>query len=676
MILEHERRLADTVIDAISLCSVPRAIWHLSAEERWRCFRDTLLGHAPIRGGLRPRDLPIDGDFRGVLAAVGSLHYLVQPRDSDPIQQYRFGDWLYCFSTLIDLHPGCFEPDELPLPHQAIHACFIEMRRAFGLSESGEYSKDCDFLHRLIGAVGWSMKDWNLLQRTATKRMDDLVAMARIAARAAMISAADAADIRRLPPPQRSSAVSQLLKIGGSKRPLLDRLMIRNLRLMTIKTGHVQDYICRGRRHWLMRGASSWCAQTLAWARDEIPRHVPRAVLLSDSDVLLAFLMPADAGSDAEDVIAKLWRDWGALDRFLDRFPRLRESPAVTSTIGLDPRSCLPDLSLRISDPTTLLELCLAEKIIPGQDEQEAMGSVACRGYGDANPPASLEPCPNVTDDAVITTDPPPWLEVRGDNEGGAVGERFGFTSLVWSLCGTTLRMHWYQNVARICRDLMPGMWMMPVHHGEWLKDLNALEEPLTFLKLDGDRVGRVFRSSPVSRRPYLGMELGRVILDRVIAATRAVTLQRVALGSKTELPVDLVYLGGDDVFVCLPLSSVATFLAGFCQPLKSERAEEWRRLQFTYCSVTLPSAQELDPKSEAMQVANLLASHLCSTALQDVAKPHDLAALAPLDAKARAEGFRCDPWCPSLSPHRGSIDDQVMDGLHLRLTPLLPSPA
>jgi len=665
-------QLANAAIDAISHCSVPRAVWHLSAAERWRAVRDTLLGHAPIRGGLRPRDLPIDGDFRDMLAAIAALHNLIQPQNCDPVQQYRFGDWLYSFAALLESDPLQQEPGELPIPHQALHACFLQMRRAFGAPEEGDFSKHCPFLHRLIGSVGWSMKDWNHLQRASDKRVAWLADTARLAARIAMASPETAEIIRRAGPDTLLGEVERIFKFGGSKRPQLARLAQENLRVLTLMTEHVQDYIGRGQRHWLMRGASAWCSQVLAWARDEIPLHLPGALLLSDSDVLVAFLMPTNATQDAEAVMNCLWTAWRSKDHFLQRFPRLYECAAVSSATDLDPRTALPDLSIRISSPKSLLALCLAEtpRNDKEHDEIEPGGSAATRGIGDLALAPVVVPCANVADDEMLTEDPPPWLEVRGNNQGGKVTERFGFTSLVWSLCGTTLRTHWFQNVAGATRTIMPAMRMMPVHHGEWLKHLHVPDDPLTFLKLDGDKVGRSFRCSPVSRRPYLSMELGRLVLKRVMAATCAVTRQRSATACEPYLPVDLVYLGGDDVFVCLPLSSVATFLAGFCKPLADDHPDAWRGLRFSYCCVSLPSGSVLDPKSEAMQAANLLASHLCTDILSDVVKPDKPEELSSFDVRSRTHGFFCERWLPPLIVHGGDIDQRLIRGLHLRLVP------
>lgn len=319
--------------------------------------------------------------------------------------------------------------------------------------------------------------------------------------------------------------------------------------------------------------------------------------------------------------------------------------------------------------------------------------TVAIRSHRDITRVTAAPPCPYVHDDVAITSIPPPWLETRGDNDGGAVEESFGFTCLVWSLCGTTLKAHWFHNAALTVRDLAPDLRMMPVHHGEWLKWLQAENEPLTFLKLDGDSVGKTFSCTPVPRRPYLSMELRRLVLARVMAATRAVVKQHVARkaghnapegatprhptedpcfpcdGRNIPLPADMVYVGGDDVFFCLPYSSVATFLAGFTAPVSNDHPEPWRSLSFTYAAVTLPSAQELDPKSERMQEANLLASHLVSDALKEVAKKNDVARLATVLAQIDgSEHFACNVWQPHLAPHDGTIDPAVAHGLHLRL--------
>lgn len=477
--------------------------------------------------------------------------------------------------------------------------------------------------------------------------------------------------------------------------PVLNDLSRRNLRLLTAMTTHVQSYICRGQRHWLMRGASAWCAQVLSFVRDEIPEVVDGSLLLSDSDVQVSFLVPVGCG-DVESLMDRLWKSWRDKSRFLERFPRLGESASVAQCPDLDPRIAFPEVSLQLGEPTSLLDLCLPEQEDP--DENRPAAPTAVRSHRDVARRAAADCCPYVKDDVAITSEPPPWLETQGDNDGGAVAESFGFTCLVWALCGTTLKSHWFLNAAPTVRSLAPDLRMMPVHHGEWLKWLHAENEPLTFLKLDGDGVGRRFTRTPVPRRPYLSMELSRLVLARVMAATRAVVEQQVARaacrnvpegtrprhstdkpcfpcdGRNIPLPADMVYVGGDDIFFCLPQSSVATFLAGFSAPVPDDHPEPWRSLSFTYAAVTLPSAQELDPKSKRMQNANLVASHLVSAALKPVAKKKDLSKLADVVADVPlSEQFACDAWQPHLAPHEGSIDSSVVNGLHLRLRSLEP---
>ena len=342
-----------------------------------------------------------------------------------------------------------------------------------------------------------------------------------------------------------------------------------------------------------------------------------------------------------------------------------------------------------------------------------------------------------------MTTRPPAWLEERGDNDGMSKAEReeeaFGFTSLVWSLCGTTLKAHWFQNASKYqdemkekqkhcekqehAEGLVPGLRMMPVHHGEWLKWLDADAEALVFLKLDGDNVGHAFSSVPTPRRPFLSMELGRLVLERVRNATWAVIKQRVALadargrglddtervrrlrqnvpveGGTIPLPADMVYVGGDDIFFCLPESSVATFLAGFSGSVADDYPKPWQSLTFKFVSVTLPrpiiskkeiteepqvdpETQEnrIHPKSKLMQDANLLASQLAGDALKKVAKEPDRSMQTKFLEQLKAgwaktyrfdrEIFDCEIWEPELKPHGGAIDETVVHGVHVRLIP------
>lgn len=706
------------LIEALEMCSVPRAMWHLSAGERWAVVRDTLLGHAPLRGGLRPRDLPIDHECREMLRKVAAFHTL-QPDLGGRAMSYRFGDWLYAFAVLVQpLLCQKETSDEPPAAHQAVYQCFLEIRRVLPVrvspddapwpAERGDLAKSCPILHRLIGTVGWSIKDWNHL-RTHANKPDPWQSTGIRSVKAC-------ADIARL-----TARIAERRGnpegLNGNDRRLLQELERKDLRLMTAMTKSVQDYLCRGRRHWLMRGASAWSAQALAFARDTIATKVSESLLLSDSDVVVTFLVPADTKIDACQVISTLWEQWQNKETFLDRFPRLRELPDVASSNDLDPRLAFPAISIRLSKPTSLLDLCT-----PGESSarlERDFDSAAVRGGHGMETKGTATPCTYVSEDVAITSQPPPWMEIPGNNDHRQVkkDEKFGFTSLVWSLCGTTLRAHWFQNVARDNATLAPAMRMMPVHHGLWLKWLHAESEPLVFLKLDGDAVGRTFTNEPIPRRPYLSMELGRLVLKRVHNATRAVIEQRAALtdervgqlsdedkrtaeskgvslaGHDNPLPADMVYVGGDDIFFCLPESSVATFLAGFTGPVADDYPEQWRTLRFKFVSVTLPIPVSiageipeepiLDPKtgrmgvhpqSNLMQIANLWAAQLAGDTLKEVAKA-DRGEQAQVLEKLKAGwenpyGFDCEIWEPELKPYSGAIDETVVHGVHVRLIP------
>lgn len=724
---KQQNDAAREVIAALENCSLPRAIWHLNAFERWQVVRDTLLGHAPFRGGLRPRDLPIDRDCREMLRSVAEFHTKgPDSRRGGPSIEYRFGDWLYAFSVLVQpLLREDGDADAPPVAHQAVYQCFREIRRVLprrvaGADDSdiaedpdaGEFAKTCPVLHRLIGAVGWSIKDWHYIHAHSPKFDPRSPSGKRIVANCAAIARLAA---------RVTSGQVDIEQPSGNERKLLAQLQKPDLRLMTAMTKSVQDYICRGQRHWLMRGASAFSAQALAFVRDTISDQQKDSLLLSDSDVVVSFLVPADTGLDACQVMADMWTKWREKEEFLSRFPRLREVSEVNTLESLDPTLAFPAISIRISEPLSLFDLCRPRQPQHDGEEQRIQSEAIRGGQGYANKPAARA-CTYVAGDAAITSRPPAWLEERGNNDGMSKAERndeaFGFTSLVWSLCGTTLKAHWFQNMSRDNRviNLVPGLRMMPVHHGEWLKWLYAETEPLVFLKLDGDEVGKAFSNSPIPRRPYLSMELGRLVLERVDNATRAVIGQRVALtddrcremddtertrarnenvpieGGTIPLPADMVYVGGDDIFFCLPERSVATFLAGFSGPVTDGYPEQWNTLRFKFVSVTLPSPiinqeaiseepqfdpgtreMRIHPKSRLMQNANLWASHLAGDTLKEVAKADRSEQPKVLEGLKAGwtdtYGFDCEIWEPDLIPHAGAIDGSVVHGVHVRLT-------
>ena len=652
--------IQEDLIDALSHGATALPVWHILPRDRWNLLRDTLLGNVLVRGGMRTRDLPLDPvtrDLVQVATAVQAAHYQVGGK-----VPARFGDWLFLFSVLAEPVLAAEADQSEPLAHNAIRECVLELRRALGLSDQN-FADTCPFHHRLLGVLGLSRQEWRRI-KSSGRHFERARLMARVGARIceAWRNAA-AAGLRHEGLNVREWAIAAI----GAKHQqvsLIDELASERRVLATLKTIGVQQYLHRANAHWLMRGASMWCAQSLAFARDLLVGQYG-GLILSDSDALVSMVFPADAAPHTIN-LDQFLHAWRSARRFARRFPRLGpyHPRASRPDRGVhDPLDSLPRISLRCAAPKSLLDWCVSPPAPDGDKDDVMVGwtpspKPAVPGSSDGH---EHTPCNFVLGDVACISTAPPWLEANKP-------ESYGWTALCWSLCGTTMRTHWHQG---ICAELGRGDYcMMHVHHGGWLKDLGLENERLTFLKLDGDGVGARFLSTPVPSRPLLGLHLGRLVLARIIAATRRVIEAHDARGLPKFLPLDLVYFGGDDVFFCVPGCYVNPFLEGFGSPAATADVGPWHENRFSYIAIALPHGAEFptgnrELRSAVFGRANLAAARSLSPGLRQLVKRRAPAegALADLNRmiESASLGYRC--------VLDGELQDTgVVHGVRLRL--------
>ena len=86
------RRIPCELIECLRQASIGTPPWHLSPADRWHLLRDTLLGHPPIRGGVRPRDMPLDANCVRAQAMARTIQRL--PAYASDNKRILFSRWL------------------------------------------------------------------------------------------------------------------------------------------------------------------------------------------------------------------------------------------------------------------------------------------------------------------------------------------------------------------------------------------------------------------------------------------------------------------------------------------------------------------------------------------------------------------------------------------------------
>ena len=611
------RRITSDLIECLRQASVETPPWHLSPIARWQLLRDTLLGNSPIRGGVRPRDMPLDA--HGIRAQDTALAIQqLRPYKSDG-KSILFSRWLAFFCLL--------QQDSDSKPLVRLCDCVVELRKALGMRGD---SLDCPFVHGLLGVLGLSRQEWER-GIASPDRDGEHVSLARWAALTTAVSPGA--------PPQRADLAARTRWRAGliSKMRGLDsrarasrrvqtegeqhlaRLDAIERRLVTIKTTQVQSYIDRAVGHWPMRGASAWCAQSLALERDLLIDVCEDTLLFTDGDALVSlWVVPDNSAANIHRNLGvaqrAFWKsDSGARITAARRFPRLVAWITDARANGVDVGAVGPETSVKADKVFSLLDICILE---PAKEQPKRKTTRPAK-------PLALhrDECAQVRGDRAVFASSPDWHDEERHSG------RTGLTSVVWSLCGTTFRTHAFEGLRNALsrHDLQ----MPPVGQQHLLNMLDMKNEPLVHLKIDGDGVGDVFRRNRYADFPRLSLELAHVMRSRLVAAVGRAMVEHSRLKpnrSCATIPIDLVYLGGDELYCCLPGPLVEAFLDGFGS--KRVASGPWSETRYTFVALSLPPKREMEAEtatydvvSERRRRINLAASTILNPGLKATKK-------------------------------------------------------
>jgi hypothetical protein len=528
--------------------------WFLSHSQRWRRLLSTLMGHPLIRGGQRPRDFPSDPAARRAVSSAVGLHRSDLPcwnakfRDRSPY--VRFGDWLHAYALLVEgeAATGSAEPN---LAREATLVLVWQLLRASGsLDDDGR-------CQQFLAALGLTIQEGRPLSNRASERRRStfLADQSKAAVRAAYV--AYVAAVYAAHP-----GAEAALRVSRPHNEMLDR----RVWLVSVKTNGVQEYMEAAREFWLARGASAWAAQSLALARELLAdegEEMGRLLLLTDVDAVARFAVFREPNAEQirdhlgqrllEALGPERTRRFPALDAWLRSI-----SAPDSESFGA---SCLPRMSVEISEPLTVRNLCTAvecldEACLLAAREQRECERKRC--YIDPPAPVEGEPCAFVNGDVAITAiSKVPWLEPR-------IGDpALGWKGVVWALAGST---HDLRQVQGLCQSSGVPPLRGKRSHREWLAALRETG-PVVYLKLDGDGVGRALASMPALRAFSASLEIQdqtHAGLAEGLRRTLSCWFAAHPDEALEALPINVGYLGGDDLVCEVPESMLTDFLQGF----------------------------------------------------------------------------------------------------------------
>jgi hypothetical protein len=533
---------------------------------------DTLQGHPLIRGYQRPRDFPTDPAARRILATAVALQQLPLegwlkklPASGRP----TLGGWAYAFGAVVEGLLAREREGHEKISQSAVQWVLWAVLRATGRASSVAACQ------RLAGTLGMTLNEIPLLLRPGVKpgtkiMMEDALSQIGVPGENGLVVAAAVASLLA------ANAASQADPgpIAGTHADNSDVKALLDLRfwLVSLKPVKVQTFLGRAKVSWLQRGASAWVSQALALVREGLAstraRRTRTWVLVTDVDALAEFITYTK--TQAERLRTALQRRfegmWSNGDVLEARMPRLAQ---VARGLGDSPEDLqarlytLPSFEVQVSKALNLRQLCAGRPGLSKQalkerkDEGKARKRVA---EWHPEPPAfDGPPCPWVTGDwGRIPVKAIGWL--RGHESNPAIG----WSAMTWSRAGSPYRLQAYQGLGDSVAQF--GLTLIQDHQ-KWL---DALWEPKgdhAYLKLDGDGVGVTLGTLPKLQASTVGLDILLHLqagllegLNRVIGAWQANHPGQ----PLTTLPLDLLYLGGDDLVCSLPAAYLDDFLAGF----------------------------------------------------------------------------------------------------------------
>ena len=354
-------------------------------------------------------------------------------------------------------------------------------------------------------------------------------------------------------------AVQTKFGIHPSKLEDLKNLKVN---MLYVKTRHVQQFLDRCLNHFILRGASFWCSQVLSIVRDTVCEYDKLgARLYTDSDSVIIMLVNNRLNEvEIRELITNTLTDReGKIineNVIFSHYPRLNlhyeraiaESMDITSVIpaigiSLQSNKSLLDFALDRSDENHLIKSYWSESntLYLSEKTNTELRAKGCTGVDDSKA---------YTDKSLQV---PEWYRQKNK------GENYGWQASLFSLTDISFKQQYLMEMQRWLSDEL-GYYPDYFDYSKNIGEKFSLGTSSSFIKIDGDNVGRYFTSAPSACRPRFSICLEENIKHRF----KTTILQIMQKYSLRHLPIDLIYFGGDDLVFVIPSELSVDFIELF----------------------------------------------------------------------------------------------------------------
>jgi len=391
------------------------------------------------------------------------------------------------------------------------------------------------------GVAASGAVDYEALDRRVTE-LDRIATLAASSSRTLADLVREAPRLLDLSIDDRSPVVAK--RMGVSPDLLCDLREI-GFTVVTIRPKRVQRLLGRAKSSYIQRGASAWCSQALGAVRDHLCRC--GFTLLSDMDGVELLVGPSGRSPDeVRRQVGDYLGGHNAGPRLTEGFPRLFATLRQADAEGRSARPLFPDLAVSLAS-ANLLDFALGASL--WDPDYNAADSPEYQEVT-SQPPVGRDlqetACVGMVGDEPLRDERfhvPPWYAETEAHE------RYSLAATAYSLAGAGYRTTTAQGLLDAVREATGRRLHAESREGDRLRKLEAEigagVRTLFLVRADGNDIGRRFVETPPLLRPGLANLLEAELRQRFTRAVIELVRQQ---PDTSVLPVDLIYLGGDDL--------------------------------------------------------------------------------------------------------------------------------
>ncbi|WP_072054922.1 hypothetical protein [Aliivibrio fischeri] len=373
---------------------------------------------------------------------------------------------------------------------------------------------------------------------------------------------------------------------GINDKEILD-LNSSKIKIISIKTKDVQRYLDRCKSLYILRGASFWCSQVMSIVRDLVLDIETDSGILVDSDsIILLFSSDNDNQNLLSEIRFRLTGKNGK-EKIIEKYPRIE--PYIEQFVN----DIFPNIGVLEFSNVSLFDLATDRGIV--RDENIVRDKKI-----EFSTSVGIYPCTLVNNRYCSETGfVPDWYTQTKS------GDSFGFDATLFSLCEISFNQQTiveskYQLENKIGLKLNYSQYSSRI-----TKELK-LNKVISYIKYDGDDIGKMFTGISSIERPVLSFVLESRIKKSLIDALVKVEKEI----NQKHLIHDLIYSGGDDLFLSVPSDYEKLFLDAMNYSLSINLPE----IKFT-CSIIRVDQEENQKNNMMHALVSLMSNDLLAFA-------------------------------------------------------------